>query len=180
MGVYPFFVISFRLLSTQNSVNQSSLKLWNERDISIKVVHQHDGNVLRNVPARAWSNEHVRAYRDATFPRCVATRGPIADAWQTERLIFLVPYRSTGNEQLHALRFCAVVWRGGAKTYAWRLLRQGLGVAGHRFPLALVDVGEDALLVHRRQLVLLRVALLFQCLHRSLKYYANGKGGRPQ
>lgn len=50
-----------------------------------------------------------------------------------------------------------------------RLLGEGLGVAGHGLAFTLVDVGEHALLVHRGELVFLGVALLLECLHRSLE-----------
>lgn len=56
------------------------------------------------------------------------------------------------------------------RSYTGRLLDQRLRVAVHRLALALIDVRQNALLVHGGHLVLLGVALLLQSLHRSLKY----------
>lgn len=60
-------------------------------------------------------------------------------------------------------------------THIWWLLREGLRVAGHGLALALIDVGEDALLVHGGQLVLLGVAFFLECLNRSLKLHSHIK-----
>jgi hypothetical protein len=54
-------------------------------------------------------------------------------------------------------------------SHIWWQLGEGLSVAGHGFAFALVDVCEDALLMHGGQLVLLSVALLLECLNRGLK-----------
>jgi len=63
----------------------------------------------------------------------------------------------------------------GGTTHVRGLFGEGLGVAGHGLPLPLVDVGQNALLVHGGQLVLLGVAFFLECLNRSLKLHSHIK-----
>lgn len=60
-------------------------------------------------------------------------------------------------------------------TYVWWLLSQGLCIAGHSFTFALIDVGQNALLMHGSQLMFLSIAFFFECLNRSLKLHSHIK-----